>query len=331
MDRRGTARTEEPASSSNVGTEVFVRVHILRAAGIIAVAAALVAGTLGAVSVRAQGAQGTAAAAGPEFEAASIKPNKGVGPFGIGFQPGGRFNATNVTLRMLISAAYGTPQPLPPFQVLGGPAWLDTDRFDVMAKAAGNPMPGPAGPPPEMFLMIQKLLADRFHLAVHRETQELPVYALVMSRPDGKLGGHLRITATDCAAIMSAARNGAPPAPPGPDSPFCGIRGGLGRFIGSSATMAIISNVLSRQVNRVVLDRTGLAGSYDFELEWTPEQMPTGPGNNDEQRPGALPPPPADGPSLFTALQEQLGVKLDSTKGPVNVLAVDRAEPPSAD
>ncbi len=300
-----------------------MRAHILRTAGIATIAAALVVGTPGAENVRAQGAT--------EFEAASIKPNKGVGGFGIGFQPGGRFAATNVTLRMLISAAYGRPQPLPPFQVLGGPAWLDTDRFDVVAKAAGNPMPGPTGPPPEMFLMIQTLLADRFHLAVHYETRELPVYALVMSRPDGKLGEHLRITATDCEAIVAAARSGAPPAPTGPGSAFCGIRGGLGRLNASSASMAIISNVLSRQVNRVVLDRTGLAGNYDFELEWTPEQVPMGPGNSDEQRPGALPPPPADGPSLFTALQEQLGMKLDSTKGPVNVLAVDRAEPPTAD
>jgi bla regulator protein blaR1 len=308
---------------------VFVRTHIVGAARVVTTAAALVVGTFGASSVRAQGpASLHATAAVPEFEAASVKPNKAGGPFGIGFQPGGRFSATNVTLRMLISAGYGTPQPLPLFQVLGGPAWLDTDRFDVVAKAAANPQPGPAGPPPEMFLMIQKLLADRFQLAVHNESRELPVYALVMARADGKMGEHLRITATDCAAMMAAGRNGAPPAPPGPGSPFCGIRGGIGRLNGSSATMTIFSNVLSRQVNRVVLDRTGLTGSYDFELEWTPDQMPTG---SDEPRPGALPPPPADGPSIFTALQEQLGVKLDSTKGPVNVLAVDHAEPPAAD
>jgi uncharacterized protein (TIGR03435 family) len=290
-------------------------------------AAALVVGTFGAAKLRAQGAQ--AAMSAPEFEAASVKPNKAGGPFGIGFQPGGRFNATNVTLRMLIGAGYGTPQPRPSFEIVGGPAWLDTDRFDVVAKAAGNTVPGPSGPPAEMFLMIQKLLADRFHLVTHGESRELPVYALVMARADGKMGEHLRITGTDCAALMAPGRAGGPPPSPGPGSPFCGVRSAPGRLAGGSATMAIFTNVLSRQVNRVVLDRTGLTASYDFELEWTPDQMPQ--GSDDAARPGALPAPPADGPSFFTALQEQLGLKLDSTKGPVNVLVVDRAEPPSAD
>src|SRR5476649_2311622 len=126
-------------------------------AGAIGIAASLVVGSLGA-PVRAQGGQATAA---PEFEAASVKPNKAGGPFGIGFQPGGRFNATNVTLRMLIAAAYGTPQPLPTFEILGGSSWIDADRFDVAAKTGVDSQPGPNGPPPEIFLMMRRLLADR--------------------------------------------------------------------------------------------------------------------------------------------------------------------------
>src|SRR5215475_2113818 len=117
----------------------------------------------------------------PTFEAASVKANKsGPGQIALLFQPGGRFRATNVTLKMLIGAAYGTPQPLPDFQVIGGPKWLDTDRFEVIAKAPGDPQPGPNGPPPQMFLMLQSTLAERFHLRVHYEMREMPIYALVL-------------------------------------------------------------------------------------------------------------------------------------------------------
>src|SRR6202521_1408382 len=173
-------------------------------------------------------AQGPATGAGdPVFEVASVKVNKsGDNRIGIGFQPGGRFRATNVPLRELVSAAYGTPQPLPAFQISGGPKWIESDRFDIVAKAAGDPQPTPNGPPPEMFLMLRSLLAERFQLMVHRETKEVPIYTLVMARSDGKLGAQLRPTTTDCAALMNAmrARGGPPPAPaPGERMP-CGMR-----------------------------------------------------------------------------------------------------------
>src|SRR5215470_5206656 len=103
------------------------------------------------------------------FEAASVKRNKDGGSFSLFFQPGGRFRATNVTAKMLIGAAYGTPQPLPDFQISGGPKWLDTDRFDIVAKAAGDPQPQNNAPPAIMFQMLQSLLEDRFHLKAHRE------------------------------------------------------------------------------------------------------------------------------------------------------------------
>src|SRR6476619_2180775 len=132
----------------------------LSARCILLVAFAFIAGP----GLDAQTPGAAAAADQPTFEAASVKANKAGGPFMIAFQPGGRFRATNVTLKMLIGAAYGTPQPLPDFQLVGGPKWLETDRFDVIAKAPGDPPPGPQGPPPQMFLMIQSMLSERFHL-----------------------------------------------------------------------------------------------------------------------------------------------------------------------
>jgi uncharacterized protein (TIGR03435 family) len=271
----------------------------------------------------------------PTFEAASVKVNKAGGPFQLFFQPGGRFRATNVTLKMLIGAAYGTPQPLPDFQLEGGPKWMDSDRFDVIAKAAGDPQPGPNGPPPEMFLMIRSMLEERFHLKVHYETKEMPIYALVMARSDGKLGPRMTLSATDCAARMAAlrGRGGPPPTPPAPgERPPCGARMFPGNVSAGAMTMTQIVNGLARLpgVNRTVVDRTGLTGVYDLDLTFTPDQVPKGRGDTP---PGAPPLPPIDpnGPSLFTALQEQLGLKLEPARAPVNVLVIDRAEQPTDD
>jgi len=271
----------------------------------------------------------------PSFEAASVKANKsGPGQTSLFFQPGGRFRATNVTLKMLIGAAYGTPQPLPEFQLVGGPKWMDTDRFDVVAKAPGDPQPGPSGPPPQMFLMIQSLLAERFHLRVHYETRDMPIYALMLARSDGKLGPRITPSATDCAARMAEMRaRGGPPPPPAPgERPPCGARMFPGNVSAGAMTMTQIVNGLARTpgLNRTVVDRTGLTGSYDFDLTYTPDQMPQGRG---DPPPGAPPFPAVDpnGPSLFTALQEQLGLKLEPTRAPVNVLVIDNVEPPTDD
>src|SRR4051812_10100393 len=175
------------------------------------------------------------------FEVASVKANKsGDNRIGIGFAPGGRFRATNVPLREVISAAYGTPQPLAAFQITGGPKWIESDRFDIVAKAPGDPQPGPNGPPAAMFAMLRNMLAERFQLRVHRETKEVPIYALVLARADGKLGPQLRPAATDCAALMAAARGrGAPPPPPAPGERIpCGMRMFPGNLSGGSSSMA---------------------------------------------------------------------------------------------
>src|SRR5438067_1886275 len=121
----------------------------------------------------------------PAFEVASVKRNKaGDSRTLIEFPPGGRFSAVGVTVRMLITMAYGTPQPLSNSRIIGGPGWLGSDRFDIVAKTDSPVAPGPTGSLP---LMLRALLADRFKLAAHNESRELPIYALVKARSDGKL------------------------------------------------------------------------------------------------------------------------------------------------
>jgi uncharacterized protein (TIGR03435 family) len=271
------------------------------------------------------------------FEVVSIKSNKsGDGRVGIGFQPGGRFTATGITLRMLIATAYGTPQPLPNFRIIGGPDWIGSDRFDVVAKAEGDVPPGPKGILP---LMIRAMLADRFKLAVHDETRELPLFELVKARSDGRLGPQLKASSVDCAALAGARGRGAPPpdgrgaAPvftPG-SRPPCSVMMGPANLAASGQPISQLATILSGRVGRTVIDRTGLTGAFDFDLMWTPEQIPQGPAASPP--PGAPPLPPIDpnGPSIFTAVQEQLGLKLESSKGPVDVVVIDRAEQPTED
>jgi uncharacterized protein (TIGR03435 family) len=265
----------------------------------------------------------------PQFEVASVKPNKsGGGPMRIGFQPGGRFTATNVPVRDLISLAYGQPQPLPSFQIIGGPGWLASDRFDIVAKAEGDVQPGPAGPPTQMFLMLRGLLADRFKLLAHEETRDQPVYVLRLDRSDGKLGPQLRPSTTDCAAMRGANRGAPPPGPPQPGQvPTCGAMFGPGRMMSGGTPIEMLANGLARLVNRVVIDRTGLTGNYESSLEFTPDQSQLPPGG----LPPGIPAPPVDGPSLFTALKEQLGLKLESDHAAVRVLMIDSIEQPMPD
>jgi bla regulator protein blaR1 len=270
--------------------------------------------------------------ASPQFEVASIKPNKsGPGPQRIGFQPGGRFTAVNVPVRDLISLAYGQSQPLPNFQIIGGPGWMASDRFDITAKAEGDFQPGPAGPPQQIPQMIRALLADRFKLVAHEETRDQPIYVLRLDRQDGKLGPQLRPSTVDCAALRGANRGAPPPGPPEfGKAPPCGAMMAPGRMVSGGTPIAMLANSLSRLVSRVVVDQTGLTGNYEATLEFTPDQSQLPPGGLGNLPPG-VPAPPVDGPSLFTALKEQLGLKLDSDHGQVRVLIIDSIEPPTPD
>ncbi|PYR48456.1 MAG: hypothetical protein DMF95_14320 [Acidobacteria bacterium] len=184
-------------------------------------------------------------------------------------------------------------------------------------------------------MMIRALLAERFKLTVHNETRDLPIYALVTARSDGRLGPDLHRSETDCAAQMAAARGrGAPAAPPQSGAPMpCGIRIGMGNIAVGGATLSQVASNLSMFVGRVVQDRTGLTGAFDVNLTWTPDQMPQrAPGTPADQplRVNGVDIDP-NGPSIFTAVQEQLGLKLDSQRGPVDILVIDRAEHPVED
>jgi uncharacterized protein (TIGR03435 family) len=168
---------------------------------------------------------------------------------------------------------------------------------------------------------MRTLLAERFKLAVHPETREMDIYALVVARQDGKLGPALKPTTQDCAAIVAAGRGGPPPGPPDSNSPVvCGMRGLPGRLVAGAMPMSLLASNLSGQVQRIVVDRTGLTGAWDFEMTYAPER-PINPPPGVE-----FPPADPNAPSLVTAIQEQLGLRLQSTKGPVEVLVVDRIE-----
>jgi len=263
-----------------------------------------------------------------QFEVASIKLNKsGDGRVMIGMQPGGRFTASNVTVRMLIRNAY----QLQDSQMIGGPDWMATERYDINAKAeegaVGGPQP-PLGQPGPIQLMLRSLLADRFKLAAHNEEKEMPIFALVLNRPDGKLGPQLTKSDVDCAALLGRGRGAAPPTPPQPGQRMpCGIQIGFGNMVVGAAPMSQVAASLSQFAGRIVVDKTGLPGSYDMNLTWTPDNLPQRPPGAPEPLVNGVPIDP-NGPSLFTAVQEQLGLKLDSQKSPIKVLVIDRLEHP---
>jgi uncharacterized protein (TIGR03435 family) len=270
-----------------------------------------------------QGAQEPALA----FEVASVRRNTtGVNEQYIRRDQGGNVTVVNMPLRALITFAY----QIQSFQLEGGPDWIASDRFDIVAKPGREmPITSPFEPGRDpLRLMLQTLLADRFGLAVHKETKDLPIFELVMARRDGQPGPALRPAAADCAALMAAAQaaaraGGPPPAPA--DRRSCGISMSMGRIVFGGNPLTAFANTLAPLAQRVVVDRTGLAGNWDFEMTFAPElrDMPFGPPPPGAQLPDVDP----NLPSLFTALEEQLGLKLQATRGPVEVLVIDRVEP----
>jgi uncharacterized protein (TIGR03435 family) len=259
------------------------------------------------------------------FEVASVKPNKtGDGRIMFGLQPGGRFNATNVTLRMLLRQAFNVQE----FQITGGPDWMASDRFDVVAKAPEGEFTADLMRP-----MLRSLLAERFKLVVHNETREMAIYALVKARDDGKLGPNLSPAAIDCAAVMRGRRGGPPPTPPQPGQKLeCGFMIGPGRMNAGGMPLSNLAQTLSPQVGRIVLDKTELTGNYDLELTYSLEGLGSVfPGGGPPLINGAPAPIDPNQPNLFTALQEQLGLKLDSQRGPVDVVVIDSVQQPEAD
>jgi uncharacterized protein (TIGR03435 family) len=221
------------------------------------------------------------------FDAASVKP---ADPGAVGstfqFPPGGRLTISNGTLRQIVETAW---YDFRDFQIVGGPSWLNSERFDISAVSDSH---GAADGIPEVRRKLQALLTERFELRVHTETRELPMYRLTPAR------GGPKIESTNSADNSAAA----------------GIQNSCGRLIGTRTTMANLRVYLSRLLHRPVEDDSGRAGKYDFEVEWIPDDAPCS--------------PLTDGPSLFTALQEKLGLRLESAKGPQEVLVIDSVKRP---
>jgi len=250
----------------------------------------------------------------PSFEVASIKPNNS-GDNRVMFRAnGGRFTVAGATAKMLIQQAYRVRD----FQLSGGPAWLGSDRFDIEAK----PENVSDMTPERMPLMLQNLLVERFQLKTHKETKELPIYELVVAKDGPKLK-----SVPEPPRPAPGTPPGPPPSPGGPMPPGA-FRIGRGEMMGSAIPFENFIQSLSSMLGRTVVNKTGLTGFFDVQMHWAPDPGETGPFG---PVPGVQPPPPADpaGPSIFTALQEQAGLRLESSKGPVEVLVIDSVERPS--
>jgi bla regulator protein BlaR1 len=298
--------TERVATSLNFNTKL-----LLIAAGLIAAGAPILFGLLNATPSRAESQTANTTTQLPVFEVASIKPNKSGEPnVSLMFTPNG-FHATNAPLREVIQLAYQVQE----FQLSGGPPWINSERYDIVAKVDSSATEKVNQLDMDQHrAMLRPLLEDRFQLKVHQETKELPVYALVV----GKNGPKLH-EAKPNDTYLDGIKD-----PDGVARPGL-MRMGPGGLTAQGLPMATIVRLLSQQFGRTVVDKTGLTGNYDIKLQWTPDSGPAS-----MMGPDSKPTPDTAGPSIFTAIQEQLGLKLESQKGPVEVLVIDSAERPSA-
>ena len=232
------------------------------------------------------------------FEVASVKPNtQATAETTVRVDLGGRISITAAPLRWLIASAYGDANGgLRPEQVIGFPAGLRSERFDITAQTAPEVAPA-AATSIAMRPFLRTLLEGRFTLRTHRDRRELPVYALVRTRLNA-LGPRLALSAVDCSQ----------------DNAKCGFQGGpVGRIKAEALSADLLMQLLANASGRIVVDRTGLKGPFNIDLEWSPDQTAS------------------DKPSIFTAVQEQLGLKLESTRAPVDVLVIDSVERPTPD
>jgi uncharacterized protein (TIGR03435 family) len=242
----------------------------------------------------------------PDFDVASVKQNKDDGDMMRWMSTADGVSVTNLSLANLVAMAYGIKQYL----ISGGPFWSKSIHFDVDAKVAG---PDVASfkklSPAQRRLMLQKLLADRFHLVVHIETKTLPVYDLVIASG----GSKLKVAAPEPPPLVDANPSDSSPKPRGM------MRMGAGTLELEDMPLSTFIEQLSYSLNRTVINKTGLNGKYDLSLKWTPDDQEPADNSSDNQA-----------PHLFTALQEQLGLKLEPSKGPVDTLVIDHVELPSA-
>jgi uncharacterized protein (TIGR03435 family) len=255
--------------------------------------------------------QAPAASSMATFEVAAIRQSKTeAGGGGITSDPG-RFLANGVTLRRLIFSAYNMPMA----RILEGPEWVNELRFDVTARGDLN------ATPEQLRQMQQALLRERFNLVVRRAVRDVPAYALVHAQPDKQLGPRIRPATLNCNDAQ--ARAAAPEHAPGTQRPSCGVRTTQSSFRGGAVALTRLIESLTQNAGRPVLDRTGLTGSFDIEVEWAPPPPTPEPGA------AVTVPDLPDGPSIFTAVKEQLGLALEADKAPLEVLVIERASLPT--
>ena len=229
-----------------------------------------------------------------KFDVVSVKPNKsGETALRLDVQPGGRFMAVNMPLKQFIRAAY----TLQLYQIADAPSWVDSERFDVVALTDRDltaPIVWTPGQYAPMQSMMQAVLADRFKMVAHIEEREALGYALVLRSPAGT--GRLVPAKVAC-------------------TPSCGMKIASGTVSARDVPLPQFAELLSQLTGRRVIDSTGLTGNFDFDAQWAPESQQT----------------VSDAPSLFTALQEQLGLRLDPRRVPTPILVIDAIERPNAD
>jgi uncharacterized protein (TIGR03435 family) len=262
---------------------------------------------LAALTVAIVGAQ---QASSPKFDVASIKPSVVDSLAGdhSEVQPSGRFFATNMTLDNLIRGVFDVER----HELVVGervPSWFASQRWDIVGK--GPAITDEAAQLPRYRSMMQNLLIERFKLVTRREMRDTPVYALVAVRADRSLGPQMRPSSADCAALAAAFK--ATGARQTPDSPTCGLRRLRGQFRGTGVLLSELVVALAPVTGRPVVDATGLTGFFDLNVKFTPSDAAD----------------PTGGASLFTAIQEQLGLRLESRRAPVNVLVIESAERPA--
>lgn len=261
-----------------------------------------------------------------DIETVRVTGGGAVPPIGVRMLPNG-MNASLATVRMLVLSAY----EIRDYQLIGGPAWMSTERFDISARAEGQVAPAVARQ------MLRNLLADRFQLRVRTETRQADVQVLVLARSDGRLGPGLRRTSTECEATLAARKNGTEPPPARPNldlirkQTVCGMSvmssmaSGAANFSMGGVPVERLLTQISGEVAGPVIDRTGLTGLFDILLEYASERRPL------QAATAGAPDLTKDvaPPTLRDALREQLGLRLETEKGPLEMVIIESVERPS--